>query len=150
MGGGLQFFCTAVEFPNGDLELLEESMKAMNAKSDPTEEERKGGAGHIGKMLFSAGSDQLGIVAYLPEDQKDNINATEWIKVVLDLNGGELVEGGGLYAKGFVKADSDKNKFPLKMKEPSIMEAIGYLKKKGLFPDNDDDDDDDYVFGDDD
>merc|ERR1712110_1397323 len=59
--GGLQFFCTAVEFPNGDLEMLEESMNAMNAKSDPTEEERKGGSGHIGKMIFSAGDNQLAV-----------------------------------------------------------------------------------------
>merc|ERR1712117_835162 len=54
--GGLQFFCTAVDFPDGDVELLVESMRAMNAKSDPREEERKGGSGHIGKMIFSAGA----------------------------------------------------------------------------------------------
>merc|ERR1712232_1290723 len=41
--GGLQFFCTNMDTPEGDLELLEECVKAMNAKSDPTEEERKGG-----------------------------------------------------------------------------------------------------------
>merc|ERR1712129_686648 len=41
--GGLQFFCTAVDLPDGDLGLLVESMKAMNEKSNPTEEERKGG-----------------------------------------------------------------------------------------------------------
>lgn len=40
----------------------------MNAKSDPTEEERKGGSGHIGKMIFSAGVDQLAVAAYVPED----------------------------------------------------------------------------------
>merc|ERR1712087_516400 len=73
--GGLQFFCTSVDEPDGDMEMLEESMTAMNAKSDPTEEERKGGSGHIGKMIFSAGSEQLAIVASLPESQKDNINA---------------------------------------------------------------------------
>merc|ERR1740121_1501407 len=50
--GGLQFFSTSVDMPEGDLELLKESMKAMNQKSDPTEEERKGGSGHIGKMIF--------------------------------------------------------------------------------------------------
>merc|ERR1712054_676504 len=37
--GGLQFFCTSVDGPEGDLELIAESMKAMNAKSDPSEEE---------------------------------------------------------------------------------------------------------------
>merc|ERR1712232_1047958 len=37
--GGLQFFCTSVDVPEGDIDLLVESMKAMNEKSDPTEEE---------------------------------------------------------------------------------------------------------------
>merc|ERR1712113_702942 len=71
--GGLQFFCTAVEFPDGDLDLLVESMKAMNAKSDPAEEERKGGSGHIGKMIFSAGSEQLAVVAYVPEAKQKEL-----------------------------------------------------------------------------
>merc|ERR1712045_486981 len=66
--GGLQFFCTSVDEPDGDIEMLVESMKAMNAKSDPTEEERKGGSGHIGKMIFSAGTEQLAVVAYVPEE----------------------------------------------------------------------------------
>merc|ERR1711972_430277 len=47
--GGLQFFCTSVDEPEGSTDLLKESVAAMNAKSDPTEEERKGGSGHIGK-----------------------------------------------------------------------------------------------------
>jgi hypothetical protein len=41
--GGLQFFCTKMDEPAGNLALLVESTKAMNAKSDPSEEERKGG-----------------------------------------------------------------------------------------------------------
>merc|ERR1712004_741900 len=65
--GGLQFFSTSVDEPDGDLDLLKKSMGAMNAKSDPTEEERKGGSGHIGKMIFSAGTEQLAVVAYVPE-----------------------------------------------------------------------------------
>merc|ERR1712085_96247 len=68
--GGLQFFCTSMDLPEGDLEMLVESMKAMNAKSDPTEEERKGGAGHIGKMIFSCGTEQLAVVAYVPEEKR--------------------------------------------------------------------------------
>ena len=35
------------------------SVEAMNEKSDPSEEERKGGSGAIGKMVFSAGGEQL-------------------------------------------------------------------------------------------
>merc|ERR1711977_232293 len=49
--GGLQFFCTSVDEPAGDVEMLVECLNAMNAESDPTQEERKGGSGHIGKMI---------------------------------------------------------------------------------------------------
>merc|ERR1711874_458420 len=119
--------------------------------SDPTEEERKGGSGAIGKMLFSAGDHQLGLLTYVPEDRKGELDAIEWMKQVLSLFQGELVEGSSATnAKGVIKTDSDKGKFPLKMKEPCITEAITFLKKKGLFPDKDDDSDDDFVFGDDD
>merc|ERR1712060_121486 len=71
--GGLQFFCTAVDLPEGDLEMLVASMTAMNAKSDPTEEERKGGSGHIGKMIFSAGVDQLAFAAYVPAGKQGEL-----------------------------------------------------------------------------
>merc|ERR1712187_880799 len=83
--GGLQFFCTSVDVPEGDLDMLVESMKAMNAKSDPTEEERKGGSGHIGKMIFSAGSEQLAVVAYVPEEKAGDLSCVEWLKSVLSL-----------------------------------------------------------------
>merc|ERR1711939_405931 len=64
--GGLKFFCTMVDEPNGDVDLLYESLRAMNAKSDPTEEERKGGSGRIGKMIISKNQEdtKLALVAY--------------------------------------------------------------------------------------
>ena len=48
-GKGLQFFCTTVDEPVGDVDWLYETMRAMNEKSDPTEEERKGGSGTSGR-----------------------------------------------------------------------------------------------------
>merc|ERR1711881_547272 len=103
--GGLQFFCTSVDEPEGDLDLMDECMKAMNEEADPTQEERKGGSGAIGKMIFAAGNHQ------------------------------GVVEKGSTkgHARAFITADGDKNKFPLKMKEPCITEAINFLKAKGLF-----------------
>lgn len=149
--GGLQFFCTSVDEPEGDMGLLCMCMDAMNAESDPTEEERKGGSGRIGKMIFSACTEHLAVLAYVPEALKESIDAVEWLKKVLDTFGGEVVDGSTpTLAKGLIKADGDKGKFPLKMKEPCITEAIAYLKAKGLFPDKDDDSDDDFVFVDDD
>merc|ERR1712039_961710 len=92
--GGLQFFCTAVDEPDGDAGLLLESLRAMNAKSDPTEEERKGGSGHIGKMIFSAGAERLAVVAYVPEDKQGELSCAEWLKVVLALFNGKVVSEG--------------------------------------------------------
>lgn len=149
--GGLQFFCTAVEFPDGDVDLLLESMKAMNAKSDPAEEERKGGSGHIGKMIFSAGETQLAIVAYVPEDKQSSLSCKEWLeKVVSTQPGGKVLSHAKDVSSGLVPTDKDNGVFPLKIREGMIMEANNFLRSKGLFPDDDDDDDDEYVFGDDD
>jgi len=151
--GGLQFFCTSMDEPDGDIDMLVESLTAMNAKSDPSEEERKGGSGHIGKMIFSAGVEQLAVVAYVPEDKQGQLDCKEWLEKALGLFQGKVV-GTDVGAKGIctgcVVADGDKGIFPLKIREPMILEANNFLRGKGLFPDNDDDDDDEMVFGDDD
>merc|ERR1712136_666895 len=148
--GGHQDFCTSVDESQGDLDLMDHCIAAMNAQPVPGEEERKGYSGHIGKMIFSAGDHQLGVVAYVPADKKGELDATEWLKQTLSIFQGELADGcSDLYARGFITADGNTNKFPLKMKEPCITEAITILKKKGLFPDHDSDDDE-MVFGDDD
>merc|ERR1719393_75822 len=57
--GGLEFFCTTIESPDGDLELLQLAMTSMNAQPEEGAEERKGCSGHVGKMIFSAGVKQL-------------------------------------------------------------------------------------------
>merc|ERR1719235_689843 len=147
--GGLQFFCTSVDEPEGDLDLLVKCVGAMNAKSDPTEEERKGGSGHIGKMVFSAGIEQLAVVAYVPEAKQAELSCEEWLAKVLASQGGEVLKGGKQVSVGCVKTNSDKGVFPLKIREPMILEANNFLRKKGLFPD-DNSDDDEFVFGDDD
>jgi len=148
--GGLQFFCTSVDEPEGDLEMLMEGVKAMNAKSDPSEEERKGGSGHIGKMVFSAGPHQLAMVAYVPEEKQAELECKEWLEKVLSMYSGELASEATDYCSGAIATDGDKNIFPLKIREGLILEANNFLRKKGLFPEDDGSDDDDYVFGDDD
>merc|ERR1711957_255596 len=140
---------TSVDTPEGDLEMLVESMKAMNAKSDPTEEERKGGSGHVGKMIFSCGTDQLAVVAYVPKGKQKELDCAEWLKKVLDLYGGKIDKKGKEISSGYVTADGNKNIFPLKIREPMILEANNFLRKKGLFPE-DHSDSDEMVFGDDD
>merc|ERR1712066_1059145 len=119
--GGLQFFCTSVDLPEGDLDMLVESVKAMNEKSDPTEEERKGGSGHIGKMVFSAGTEQLAVVAYVPEEKQKELSCEEWLKTVLGTQGGKVLSTAKGMCTGSVLADGNKNIFPLKIREPMIL-----------------------------
>jgi len=147
--GGLQFFSTSVDEPQGDLELLVESMKAMNNKPIEGDEERKGCSGHVGKMIFSAGTEQLAVVAYVPEEKQGELSCEEWLKTVLANFGGKVKDVNKGICTGYVTADGNKNIFPLKIREPMILEANNFLRKKGLFPE-DHSDDDDMVFGDDD
>jgi len=147
--GGLQFFSTSVDEPQGDLEFLVESMKAMNNKPIPGDEERKGCSGHIGKMIFSAGTEQLAIVAYVPTEKQGELSCKEWLEAVLANFGGAVADVKDDLCQGYVKADGNNNVFPLKIREPMILEANNFLRKKGLFPE-DNSDDDEMVFGDDD
>merc|ERR1712217_654635 len=151
--GGLQFFCTTVEEPNGDADMLYETLKGMNEKSDPSEEERKGGSGKIGKMIISKNQEdtKLAMVAYCPPSKQGTLTADVWMKDILaELGGGELLFGDATTAKALLVNDAEKEFYVLKLKDNAITFSINYLKKKGLFPDGNDDDDDDYVFGDDD
>merc|ERR1711920_1110876 len=140
------------DVPAGDLDLCRKSVEAMNTKSDPTEEERKGGSGHIGKMVFTAGTEQLAIVAYVPEDEQSELVCEEWLQKVLSLypSGSKVITAAADYCQGSIATDSDKGVFPLKIREGLILEANNFLRKKGLFPEDNDDDDDEMVFGDDD
>jgi len=148
--GGLEFFCTSVDEPDGDAELLEECLKAMCAESKPEDEERKGGAGKVGKMVFSSGTEQLAVICDVPETKREKISAKEWMEVVMKQLNGKLVKGDVGLAVGVVVKDQAKGIFPIKLKDEGISFSIAHLKSKGLFPDNNDDSDDDFVFGDDD
>jgi len=88
-------------------------------------------------------------VAYVPEDKRGQLNCGEWLEKVLGSQCGEMKSKGADISTGVVKANADKGVFPLKIREPMIVEANNFLRTKGLFPE-DDSDDDEMVFGDDD
>ena len=90
----VDFFCTTIESPDGDIDLLELSMLAMNAEPDPEAEDRKGCSGHIGKMIYSAGVEQLAMVAYVPDDEfnksASKVDVTAWMDDVCSKVGGSV------------------------------------------------------------
>lgn len=147
--GGLEFFCTKIDQPEGDLELAKICLEAMNKEVEPDSEERRGGAGPVGKMLFAPGVSQLAVIAKIPEDKKGKLDVGDWMKNVMDAIKGEVVEAKDDFATGIVKADSTKGIFPVKIYPDGIQAAVMYLRAKGLFPE-DDDDSDDQCYGDDD
>merc|ERR1712087_676379 len=140
--GGLEFFCTTIESPDGDDELLQISMTAMNAQPEEGAEERKGCSGHVGKMVFSAGVQQLAMVAYVPGDKTEKIDITEWSESVCSSVGGKISKAstaadspsGGLVVEMLVAADADKGKFPIKDKDTAMAAAFAFLRSKGAFP----------------
>ena len=148
-----------MELPEGNLEELELSMLAMNAEPDPEAEDRKGCSGLVGKMIFSAGVEQLAIVAYVPKDKAEKVDAVEWMTEVLAACGGTVMMSppqaadspdGGLTVEGVVKADPENGKYAIKDKDLAMAEAFTFLRSKGAFPEDNGDDSDDMIFGDDD
>ena len=144
-------------FPAGDVGLLEASMTAMNAEPDPDAEDRKGCSGRVGKMIFSAGVQQLAMVAYVPAGSAEKVLLADWLHHVCAAVQGEVASppaaaespDGGLVASAVVKANADAGKFPLKDKDTAMAAAFAFLRSKGAFPEDNDDSDDDMIFGDD-
>eukprot|EP00126_Sphaerothecum_destruens_P013234 Sdes_comp22645_c0_seq1m21070 len=149
--GGLEFFCTKLDEAEGNMDLLVAAVDAMNAECDPSEEERKGGAGLIGKMVFSCNDDVLVAVGHVPEHLSEKVNCKEWMENVMKAFDGKVLEPSNeLTARGEILADKPKGKFPLKMRDEALAAALTFLRSKGAFPDRkDDSSDDEPCFGDD-
>merc|ERR1719149_392813 len=77
--GGIEYFTTTAETPEGDSRLLEIVNQEMNAEIDPAEEETKGGSKHVAKCVLSAGDKQLAIVTYVPKSLLGKVVAGEWM-----------------------------------------------------------------------
>jgi len=151
--GGIEYFTTTCETPDGDPKLLEMVVQEMNANVDPQAEETKGGSKHVAKCVLSASDKQLAICCYVPKSKTDKLLATDWLAELFKSFGGygEVVgESEPRKAVGICKADGEKGKFPVKMRDEAIGASIAFLRSKGLFPEGDDDDSDEMVFGDDD
>lgn len=110
----------------------------MNAQPEPGDEERKGCSGHVGKMIFSAGTKQLAIVAYVPADKAEKVNIADWTNHVVESVGGSVTMTataaespcGGLVTEAVVLADPDNGKYPIKDKDAAMAAAFAFLREK--------------------
>ncbi|CAE8629398.1 unnamed protein product, partial [Polarella glacialis] len=87
-----KFLCTSVDEPEGDVDLLVQCLAGMNEEPDPIEEERKGDAGRVGKMVFSAGLSRLAVPADVPEEEQSEFDCAEWLEYVLMLFNAERLQ----------------------------------------------------------
>merc|ERR1711964_400384 len=150
--GGMSFMNVSVDEPSADAGLLLMSLEEMDRPIDPANaEEVKGGSGHVGKCLFSYGKDKVGILANVPAELADKVDAKVWMEeIVKPLKGEILDKASSAIAQGEVDGDADKDLYPIKIKDEALQNSIKYLQKIGVFPEGNDEDSDYMVFGDDD
>lgn len=93
--GGVKFFNIVLETAEGDLTAMDAVLEGMNAQVDEAAEERKGGAGHLGKMLLSAGDKTVALVCNIPKDlaaQYEHVKMSEWMDKLVTAAGGNVAK----------------------------------------------------------
>lgn len=143
--GGVSFFNIAVDTPEGDLELLRAVLEGANTEVDESAEERKGGAGDIGKMFYSAGDKQLAIIGHVPKALQEKLTLADWIDAVLKPIGGKVLTTTEEVCEAVAEGNAEEGKFPLKMRDEAIAAGFALLRSKGLVIDDDSDDDVNYA-----
>lgn len=145
---GVHHFMPAMDIPNGNWDLLELCMQGMNKEVDPDADDRKGGAGDLGKILFSAGPDKLLMYCHLPKEVNEKCSMKEWMDAIMKPVDGKVIEESEFFMKAEAAGNPDDGKFPLKMRDEAIGAGFLFLRQKGLILE-DDDSDDDINFADD-
>ncbi|EFJ45725.1 hypothetical protein VOLCADRAFT_105818 [Volvox carteri f. nagariensis] len=146
--GGVKFFNVTLESANGDLELASVALEGMNAPVDEAAEERKGGAGHLGKMLLSAGDKTVALVCNIPKELGESyphVKAADWVEKLIQAAGGKVAkrEESDEVIKVLIEGDTENGLFPLKMRDAASSAGFAFLRENGLLPA--DDSDDDYI-----
>ena len=136
----------AIESADGDLELLQCCIDGANVEVDESAEERKGGAGGLGKMFLSAGDKQLAIYCHVPKAlaEEKGVSMKEWVDAVIApiKDRSQIVETGEEITKIVVPGNPGEGAFPLKMRDEAIAAGFAFLRQKGLVPEDDSSDDD--------
>lgn len=150
--GGVKFFSVAVESALGKWELMDAILEGMNKEVDPNADDRKGGAGHIGKCLMFADDKILLIICHMPKELEKDLSQSEWFSTITNsVNANilgepvELPNNGGSVMKAQLGADADTEVFPLKLRDIAIARSFDFLVSKGLVRPDESDDDANYA-----
>eukprot|EP00892_Ulva_mutabilis_P012403 jgi/Ulvmu1/9535/UM053_0024.1 len=143
--GGVKHFNVAVDSPDGSIELIKYVLQGANKEVEEGSEERKGGAGAIGKCFYSAGKDVVAIACHVPKElaEEKGLSCKEWFDTVTAAMGGEveISEESEEIIIAVSKGSKEKELFPLKMRDAGSSAGYQMLLKKGLIPQDDSDDD---------
>lgn len=145
--GGVSFFHIAVDSAKSSMELLEKVLEGFNKEVDDAAEERKGGAGDLGKILLSASDSKLNLLCHVPKEVAEKIDAKEWFKTVTDACGATILPQGddATIQKAELLADADKGVFPIKVRDDGINAGYNFLVAKQLVRPEESDDDVNYA-----
>jgi nucleoside-diphosphate kinase len=143
---GCHFFLTTFIEPEGDMSYLQMCMDGANKPVDPEGDDRKGGAGDLGKIFFSAGDKELSIICHVPEERKAELSCADYLNAILgplkDAGVKPVIEKGTdeNFLKVNIKGNPDANVFPLKLRDECVARGFDFLKSKGLILDDESDD----------
>jgi glutathione S-transferase len=142
---GVHFFCVTVEAAEGEMKLLDKVLEGMNTEVDAEAEDRKGGAGDLGKMLFNANEHKLVILCHTPKEVTDKATAEEWMEGVLKVTNATVVEKTQNIIKAEVANDPDRGVFTLKLRDEAMAASFAFLRSRQLMIEDDSDDDVNYA-----
>lgn len=144
--GGVKFYCLKVDSALGSHELLAKVMEGMNKEVDESADDRKGGAKDIAKTIVFADDSALIMLSHVPEELESELSQKEWFGKICDSVSATPEETGEKgFMKATVKADADKEIFPLKLRDTAINASYELLVSKSLVRPDSDDDDENYA-----
>lgn len=145
--GGVKFFHIAAETAKSSMTLLEKVLEGFNKEVDDSADDRKGGAGDLGKILLSASDERLNLVCHVPKELAGAIDAKEWFKTVADACGATILPQGDdeTVQKAELLANTEKSIFPIKVRDDGINAGYNYLVAKQLVRPEESDDDVNYA-----
>jgi hypothetical protein len=133
--GGMKYFTVAMEQCDGSWELLEAAMQAANKEVDPEGDDRKGGAGNLGKAFFTCdASKYVACLIHMKADLQGDLTIKEWANTMFKDLGvqGEILEESEETIKAIAYGSEEKQLFPLKQRDAAINASFAMLKTKKL------------------
>jgi hypothetical protein len=134
--GNVEFVCTSVASPAGEIPLILVALAAMNRAADDADAPG-GGSAHVAKMVFSAGKDQLALVAYVPPQTALKVDAAAWAQAVLTEIGGKVMCSqpvpaqspvGGQVVCAAVRADEEEDHVTVKDLQIGMAASARFLQ----------------------